>query len=523
MSNEDLVSLEKAAELYDKSKSNIQYLIQYGRIEKYTKDGDRVRDSDKSNDIRVSKKELEEYFEKREKRINSQRKDHVGEYDERLAFDNLSEKERTKHVHRLHPYKGKFIPQLVEFFLKRYFNKGETILDPYVGSGTALVQANEMGMNSIGIDISPFNCLISKVKTEDYNVEKLESEINNAKRKVEKFSDAYFDASKADRLKSLISEFNHSIMEDLKEKYDTHDELKKHSEKKFYEWIEKKGETDLLSENRNDTNQNTLGDFNLSDFETENEYLNEWFSNRSLKELLYYRSIIPDYEYKDVLKIILSRAARSVRLVPHYDLASPDEPKRKPYYCYKHHKICTPIQKAIGRLRRYSKDTIRRIKKFSKKRSKDCFVNIIQADARYVDLEDHFENDFFEQNNIDGIFTSPPYVGNIDYHKQHRYSYELLDFPRYDEKEIGPKFKGRSKEAREEYKEGISKTLSNLREYMAEDSLVFIVANDKYDLYPKIAQKSGMEILREFKRPVSKRAERDRKPYSEKIFKMTYI
>ena len=33
---------------------------------------------------------------------------------------DLPEKERTKHVHRLHPYMGKFVPQLVEIFLRKY-------------------------------------------------------------------------------------------------------------------------------------------------------------------------------------------------------------------------------------------------------------------------------------------------------------------------------------------------------------------------------------------------------------------
>jgi len=38
-----------------------------------------------------------------------------------LTFIGVREYERTKHVHRLHPYLGKFIPQLVEVFLKKYF------------------------------------------------------------------------------------------------------------------------------------------------------------------------------------------------------------------------------------------------------------------------------------------------------------------------------------------------------------------------------------------------------------------
>src|SRR5438094_786976 len=55
----------------------------------------------------------------------------------------LPERERTRHVHRLHPYLGKFIPQLVEAVLSRYFAPGQHVLDPFAGSGTTLVQAND--------------------------------------------------------------------------------------------------------------------------------------------------------------------------------------------------------------------------------------------------------------------------------------------------------------------------------------------------------------------------------------------
>ena len=57
----------------------------------------------------------------------------------------LPENVRTKHVHRLHPYHGKFIPQLVEVLLDRYFTRGAHVLDPFAGSGTTLVQALDWG------------------------------------------------------------------------------------------------------------------------------------------------------------------------------------------------------------------------------------------------------------------------------------------------------------------------------------------------------------------------------------------
>jgi len=97
---------------------------------------------------------------------------------------DLPERERTKHVHRLHPYLGKFIPQLVEIFLRKYFGPGETIYDPFCGSGTTLVEANVLNINSIGCDIAPFNCLLSRVKTAEYDIALMQTEVLDILNKV---------------------------------------------------------------------------------------------------------------------------------------------------------------------------------------------------------------------------------------------------------------------------------------------------------------------------------------------------
>src|SRR6184192_2452832 len=90
---------------------------------------------------------------------------------------DLPERERTKHVHRLHPYLGKFVPQLVEAMLERYFRRGQRVLDPFAGSGTTLVQALESGLDATGVDIAAFNCLLMDVKTRRYNAFVLEHEL----------------------------------------------------------------------------------------------------------------------------------------------------------------------------------------------------------------------------------------------------------------------------------------------------------------------------------------------------------
>src|SRR2546429_5187088 len=92
----------------------------------------------------------------------------------------LPERERTKHVHRLHPYLGKFIPQLVEVLFARYVPAGGRVLDPFAGSGTTLVQALESGRDAAGADIAAFNCLLMEVKTRRYNPFVLERELRAA-------------------------------------------------------------------------------------------------------------------------------------------------------------------------------------------------------------------------------------------------------------------------------------------------------------------------------------------------------
>src|SRR5438874_338838 len=94
--------------------------------------------------------------------------------------DELPQTARTKHVHSLHPYLGKFIPQLVEVFLNRYFSPGDCIYDPFVGSGTTLVEANVFGADAIGCDISAFNCLLARVKTERQPVAAIELSLRGA-------------------------------------------------------------------------------------------------------------------------------------------------------------------------------------------------------------------------------------------------------------------------------------------------------------------------------------------------------
>ncbi|MDP1760146.1 MAG: site-specific DNA-methyltransferase, partial [Candidatus Woesebacteria bacterium] len=106
----------------------------------------------------------------------------------------------------------------------------------------------------------------------------------------------------------------------------------------------------------------------------------------------------------------------------------------------------------------------------------------------------------------------------IDYHEQHAYAYDLFGFERKDELEIGPLIRGQGLEARRSYIEGIASVLINCKQYLADDFSIFLVANDKWGMYPEIAEKAGLKIVEEFKRPVLNRTEKDKGAYSEIIF-----
>lgn len=74
-------------------------------------------------------------------------------------------------THGLFPYRGKFHPQLVKGLLNILnVQPGETVLDPMCGSGTLNIEAAIIGIDSIGIEKSPFCVLMSRAKHESLEV-----------------------------------------------------------------------------------------------------------------------------------------------------------------------------------------------------------------------------------------------------------------------------------------------------------------------------------------------------------------
>jgi DNA modification methylase len=335
---------------------------------------------------------------------------------------------------------------LVEIFLRKYFQVGQTVLDPFCGSGTTLIQANELGINAVGYDISAFNVLMVKAKSARYDLEKVKKEILDI-------------LSRVERQGSHIAGTQLSF------------------------WQANEDSTAI-----------------------DNEYLNTWFAHQALIELVNYRNYIHEYEYQDILKVILSRSARSARLTTHFDLDFPKKPTTEPYYCYKHSRICEPTNNAYQFLRRYSLDTIARLHEFASLRS-DAHVVVKHEDSGKADFPP-----------IDGVITSPPYVGLIDYHDQHRYAYELLGLTDLSENEIGAAFKGKGQKAQKQYQESIANVFQRCAAAMPPGGHLIVVANDRLNLYDEIAILSGLDTVAIVNRHVNRRTGRRSSEFYESVF-----
>jgi len=439
--------------------------------------------------------------------------------EEFLSFAEHSETERTKHVHRIHPYKGKFIPQLVEYFLdfhtdsfKRevYFKPGDIVLDPFCGSGTTLVQANELGIHAVGVDISQFNVLLSNVKVRKHDLVSLATVIKELTLKLENYQNSLNVKSFEEELQNRLIEFNNKYFRDMVD-LTSPEEYVLEKEKEFLNIY-----NELVDKYRIKIRQNSNKTF-----------LDVWYLDPVRKELDFLANEIKntsDTDIREVLYILLSRTARSCRATTHSDLATLKEPIYTTYYCKKHGKICKPVFTISKWWQYYAYDTLKRLAEFDKLRT-DTFQICLAGDSRKIDIFTEVEKqnpqfaNVLKRQKIKGIFTSPPYLGLIDYHEQHAYAYEIFGFERKDDLEIGSLSKGTGRQQKSAYIKDIAEVLMNSKKYLQEDYNIFIVANDKHNLYPKIAELAGMKIVNEFKRPVLCRAEKNRnKPYYESIF-----
>jgi len=131
-------------------------------------------------------------------------------------YFQLIQKNRTRSVnqyltHWIYPYKGKFHPQMIRALMNIIgLKKGDTVFEPFSGSGTAALEAQLMGINCIGIDISPLCILLGNVKTQSYRyieeIEKLKDLV------IENLSPSIFNGGKT---KDIFESMQNDVVKDF--------------------------------------------------------------------------------------------------------------------------------------------------------------------------------------------------------------------------------------------------------------------------------------------------------------------
>jgi len=100
-----------------------------------------------------------------------------------LEWDFHNEKTQM-HLHALHPYPARFIPQIPKKALVDWSKPGNSVLDPFCGCGTTLLEGILSGRYSIGVDNNAVAVLISRAKTAKYTPENVK-ELSNFSEKLD--------------------------------------------------------------------------------------------------------------------------------------------------------------------------------------------------------------------------------------------------------------------------------------------------------------------------------------------------
>ena len=346
----------------------------------------------------------------------------------------LPQSQRTKHVHGLHPYLGKFPPQLAEALIRRHCPQGGLVLDPFCGSGTTLVEAVGLGRDAVGCDISAFNAMLSHEKTRRHDAAAVPAGLETTLVRAEAFAN------------------------------------------------------------------DEPGDVP--------SYLAAWYGEEARRELLAYRlAIEPGSAWSGLASLVLTRAARSARLVRHDALDGARSPVTEPYWCHKHRRMCVPTVGAQRFLRRYSRDIAGRVASFGALRPDGASATVHHLDVRDLRLE----------RSADALVTSPPYVGVIDYHDQHAYAYALLDLPPRSQEEIGSRSRGSGARAVSAYADDMAAALATSAACLRPGAPLAIVVNDRLGLYGDILKRAGLRLESRTLRHVNRRTGRRAGEYFEEI------
>lgn len=305
-------------------------------------------------------------------------------------------------THGMHSFPARFPPQLVDWAINRFVDtQPATVLDPMCGSGTTLVQSFLMGHNAKGIDKDPLARLMSRVKSNPLNIQKLEKTRDSLREKV-------------------VSDINH-----YREYQGT---LSKHQPEDFEDFI-------VID------NINTIDEVQRPQWQN----IDHWFFDQVIDELSIINSRIQELEnreHREFFEIVFSSmliTKGKTSLVNAHDIAHSRAHQVKP----------ETKPDTLGRYLEELEMKINTIREFSNEVEKrhggqvDFTAETVGSDARNICLDD---------NSIDLIVTSPPYINALNYVRATKFALYWLRWPEMTQKDITPEYIGTDRGSGEEFK-----------------------------------------------------------------------
>jgi len=296
--------------------------------------------------------------------------------------DPILSKQSTRYsLHGIHEYKGKFNPQMIRTVGNMLgLDAGDTVLDPFCGSGTAILEAAHLGWNAVGMDLNPLAVLMTNVKVnllrkgEDQFVEDTRDAVSRISELSKKLGRADTEFSEQDRRKLVKSAGNYEIP------------------------------------NR--------------------DYLERWFPDDVLRQIRVILAVVErkvsDEVSADALKICLSNIVREVSLQEPADLRI--RRRKNPQDNYPALGLfCEQVEELTRQLR--EADVIS-----ERERLEQTSQQGNVKDSRSAqEVQTAMAEANLKASEIDGVITSPPYASALPYIDTNRLSLLLLGFIQSEE------------------------------------------------------------------------------------------
>ncbi len=136
-------------------------------------------------------------------------------------------------THNLHSYPAMMIPQVARRLLRTYGKSASSVIDPFMGSGSVLVEGmlHEPTTTLYGVDINPLAVLIAKAKTTPLKPELLEKEFSRISFSMEYKKDidlGFFN------LQNIDYWFKQNVIQDLSRLKKSIDEIENEKLRNFF-------------------------------------------------------------------------------------------------------------------------------------------------------------------------------------------------------------------------------------------------------------------------------------------------